>query len=88
MNPGTTNDPQIFDRLRQYLQDEFPNQGVELTGDTRLLDEWFVDSMGIIETVIFIEREFGVTMTRADINGETFQDIDSLVAFIGARTAS
>ena len=88
MNPGKTNDQQIFDRLRQYLQDEFPNQGVELAGDTRLLDEWFVDSMGIIETVIFIEREFGVTMTRADINGETFQDINSLAAFIGARTAS
>ena len=78
----------IFDSLRQYLQDEFPNQGVALAGDTRLLDEWFVDSMGIIETVIFIEREFGVTMTRADINGETFQDINSLVAFIGARAAS
>ncbi len=87
MNPAESNDRQIFDRLRQYLEDEFPNQGVELAGDTRLLDEWFVDSMGIIETVIFIEREFGVAMTRADINGETFQDINSLVAFIGARTA-
>ncbi|MEL7450558.1 MAG: acyl carrier protein [Pseudomonadota bacterium] len=82
------NQQAIFDSLRQYLQDEFPNQGIELAGDTRLLDEWFVDSMGIIETVIFIEREFGVTMTRADINGETFQDINSLVAFIGARAAS
>ena len=80
------NEKQIFEKLRQFLQEEFPNQGVSLAGDTRLLEDWFVDSMGIIETVIFIERAFGIAVNRADINGENFQRIDSLVGFVGART--
>ncbi len=82
------NDKIIFEKLQQYLRQEFPNQGVTLAGDTRLLEDWFVDSMGIIETVIFIEREFAIAVARADINGENFQDINSLVRFIGARTAT
>lgn len=82
------NDKQIADKLRLFLETEFPNQGVTLAGDTRLLEDWFVDSMGIIETVMFIEREFGTEIARADINGENFKDVNSLVRLISMRLAS
>ncbi len=78
----------IVARLREFLETEFPNQGVELNEDTDLLREWFVDSLGIIETVLFIEKAFAVNVSRADINGANFKSIATLSAYIAARLAS
>ena len=75
----------IATKLTEFLEWRFPNDGVELAPDTHLLEDWFVDSLGIVETVIFIEDEFGVTVSRADINGEIFRDVASLSAFVASR---
>lgn len=79
------NNNEIVTRLRTFLETEFPNQGVELTESTDLLDDWFVDSLGIIETVLFIEQTFAVPVTRSDINGTNFRNIAALSAFIADR---
>ena len=78
---------EIADRIRRFLEEEFPNEGVELNADTDLLSEWFIDSLGITETVIFLESSFGVDLSRADINGSNFKSIESLTAFVARRAA-
>ncbi len=78
---------EIADRIRRFLEDEFPNEGVELNADTDLLNEWFIDSLGITETVLFLETSFGIELQRADINGSNFQNIASLCEFVARRTA-
>jgi acyl carrier protein len=75
----------IAERIREFLDSEFAGQGGELTETTHLLDDFFVDSFGIIETVMFLESKFGIEITRADINGENFQDIASLSRFVSTR---
>lgn len=76
---------EILDSLKSFLLQEFPNQGVELTEATDLLGEWFVDSLGIIETVLFLEKNFGIDVRRADINGDNFRNIATLSEFVVAR---
>lgn len=76
---------EIASALTTFLQQEFPNQGVTLTDSTDLLREWFVDSLGIIETVLFLEKTFGIDIARADINGSNFRDIAALSGFIATR---
>ena len=76
---------EIRSLLRAYLQDEFPNPGIELTDSTDLLDEWFIDSLGIIETVLFLETTFGIGISRADINGANFRSIATLSGFVAER---
>ena len=66
------NRTEIIDKLKTFLLQEFPNQGVTLTESTDLLGEWFVDSLGIIETVLYLEKTFAVDIRRADINGGNF----------------
>ena len=78
---------EIADRIRRFLEEEFPNEGVELNADTDLLSEWFIDSLGITETVIFLESSFGIDLSRADINGTNFKSIGSLTAFVARRAA-
>lgn len=43
--------PEIAAEIKEYLETEFPVQGLDLTETTNLLEEWFVDSLGIVETV-------------------------------------
>ena len=75
----------ITGQLLRFLQQEFPNQGVELDESTDLLGEWFIDSLGIIETVLFLEKTFGIDIARADINGSNFRDIAALSGFVATR---
>ena len=75
----------ITARLTDFLQMEFPNPGVELDDSIDLLEDWFIDSLGIIETVLFLEQTFGVNIQRADINGTNFRNIAALSDFVASR---
>lgn len=79
--------PEVAARLRAYLEAEFPNPVIALTDTTDLLGDWFVDSLGLVQVVMFIESEFSVTVSRADINGQNFQSISTLSDFIATRLA-
>ena len=79
------NRSEIVDSLKTFLQTEFPNQGVDLDESTDLLGEWFVDSLGIIETVLFLEKNFGIDIKRADINGDNFRNLATLSEFVVSR---
>ena len=68
--------------LKDFFEEEFPNQGMDLEYTTDLLNDWFVDSLGIINTVLFLEREFAISIARADINSDNFQNIDTLSTFV------
>ena len=76
---------EIAARLKAYLESEFPNDGAELSLTTSLLDDWFIDSLAIVQTVLFLESAFGISLGRADINAETFKTIASLSEFIAGR---
>ncbi len=75
----------LVTRLLRYFRDLAPDPFLELTPSTRLLEDWFLDSIGILETVLFLESEFGVAMQRADITAATFASVDALSAFVVAR---
>ncbi len=76
------NNEQLIETLLSFFNTEFPGTGIELTTDTNLLTNWLVDSLGIVNTTLFIEKQFGVNIGRADIKAENFQTIGHLVKFI------
>lgn len=76
---------EIASRIKSFLENKFPYQDVTLTDTTNLLEEWFVDSLGIVETVHFIETSFDIDLTRADINGVNFRDISTLSSLVAGR---
>lgn len=68
--------------IKEFFLEEFPNEGIDLEYETDLLNDWFVDSLGIINTVIFLEKKFSIAVSRADINAENFENINTLSTFI------
>jgi acyl carrier protein len=78
----------VVSRLKEFLETSFPNPGVQLTSRTPLLDDWFLDSIGIIETVLHLEAEFGIPVSRADIIAANFRDLDALATLVVGRLAA
>lgn len=76
---------EIAARLKTFIETELYNQGVELTEETNLLEDWFIDSLAIIQLALFVETQFDVSMTRADINGVNFKSIATLTELVLAR---
>ncbi len=80
-------DPQsVSDTIRTYLETEYPNQDAELTNDTNLLEEWFVDSLAIVEIVMYLEKQFGIKVGRADITGDNFENVNTLASLVVSRS--
>ena len=76
---------EIAEQLKAYLETLSYDRHVELTESTDLLDDWFVDSIGIVDTVLFMETHFGIDIKRSDINRSNFQSIATLSEFVEAR---
>ncbi len=76
---------EIAARLKTFFLTDFPNPGVELTDETNLLTGWFVDSIGIVNTTLFLEQSFDIFVRRADINATVFESIATLARYVIQR---
>jgi acyl carrier protein len=75
----------IVGELKQFFEREFPKPGAELTEETNLLEDWFIDSLAIVDTTLFIEEKFDVSLSRSDITGDNFQTISALADLVTRR---
>lgn len=50
--------------------------------DEDLLSEGLIDSVGVMQLAAFIEENFGVEISEADLVPENFQSINSLKALV------
>ena len=73
---------QIKLQIKAFFEREFPDPDMELRPDTHLLDEWFVDSFGIVNTTLFLEEKFSIEISRADINAKNFRSIETLSRYV------
>ncbi len=71
----------ISDKIKKFLGQQFPatkNVGAE----EPLLKNGLIDSLGILEVVTFLEKEFSLTITDEELLPENFESIGSLSAFV------
>ncbi|MBW4720407.1 acyl carrier protein [Saccharothrix obliqua] len=75
------------DRIRQFILSELNWRGTveELTDDYPLIKRKAVDSLDTLRIATFLEREFGVKVTDADLTNRNFGTIAGLAGFVAAR---
>lgn len=54
----------VEDYIREYFE---IGDDPDLTRDTHLFDEGFVDSLGALQIVRFLEETFGIQITQKDL---------------------
>ncbi|MEM7292909.1 MAG: acyl carrier protein [Pseudomonadota bacterium] len=73
-------------RVHQFVLETFPlARSKSVAPDTSLVNTGIVDSMGILEQVMFIETEFSVVLSDEDVVADNFDSINSIAEFINSK---
>ncbi|MCA9935734.1 MAG: acyl carrier protein [Ardenticatenaceae bacterium] len=74
----------IKEQIRQYLAENFlfSDNGFNLSDDDSFLEEEVVDSTGVMELVLFVEDNFGVSVADEEIVPDNFDSVNQLAAYI------
>jgi methoxymalonate biosynthesis acyl carrier protein len=74
-------------QIEQRLLDYFGRRGQAPAADTDLFDMNFVDSMGVLELVTFLEGELGVELVQDDMRIDNFRTIRKIAALAESAAA-
>lgn len=73
----------IQQALTQFFSDQFNVEPPSTSTD--LIEAGILDSLMLIEVVMFMETEFSVTAELDDLEIENFLSIDTMTQFVAAR---
>lgn len=75
--------------LRQFLAENFilDDDGATLAADQSLTEAGVLDSMGVLELIMFIEERFGVTVPDEDTLPENLDSVARIVNYVERRLA-
>ena len=74
----------VEDQLSSFIEAQFGYRldGRTLSPDLDLLGEGIIDSMGVMEIVLFAEETFGVTVDEDDVIPGNFRTLTSLARLV------
>ena len=80
--------PMIKNRVESYLRQAVHVDKEKIKDDTLIFREGYLDSMGFIMLITFVEEEFGIKTGDADLIEENFESINAITDFIDRKTKS
>jgi acyl carrier protein len=77
----------IEEILRKYLAENiiFSSDGFPYSDETSFLENGIVDSTTVLELVLFIEQQFGISVKDSEVIPENFDSISCLAKFIRSK---
>jgi acyl carrier protein len=82
VNSVAENTDAVF-RIRQFVLQKFPlARRRAVSNNDNLLESGIIDSLGVLELVSFMQREFAVAAVDEDLTPENFQSINSMAVFV------
>ena len=76
----------ISDKIKKFLGQQFPATK-NVGNEEPLLKNGLFDSLGILEVVTFLEKEFGLAITDEELLPENFESVQSLSDFVQSKTS-
>lgn len=75
--------------VRQFLADNFilDDGGAGLEADESLTQAGVLDSMGVLELIMFIEQHFDVSIPDEDTLPENLDSVSRIVGYVSRRLA-
>ena len=74
--------------IRTYIAENmlFSDNGYPYSDDASFLEEGIVDSMGIMELVMFVEENFHITVEDEELVPDNFDSVGKLAAYIRGKS--
>jgi acyl carrier protein len=78
----------VEERIRSYIAESilFSDDGYRYSDDASFLEEGIVDSMGIMELVMFVEEGFGISVEDEELVPDNFDSVNKLAAYIQRKS--
>lgn len=73
--------------IRQYIASNilFTDNGYPYSDEASFLNEGIVDSMNVLELVMFVEQNFGVKVDDQDIIPDNFDSVAKLASYVESK---
>ncbi|MDH5478288.1 MAG: acyl carrier protein [Nitrospinota bacterium] len=71
-------------KLLSFITSSFPKAGQPIGPDTSL-EEIGLDSLSLVEMLVFIEKNFNLQLVESNISRDNLKSIRSLAAFIAGK---
>jgi acyl carrier protein len=65
--------------MQQNLEVKLPEN---VTESSRVYQDLFIDSIMVLQLIVYVEEEFGISVPEEDVDPAVFQTLGSLVTFI------
>ena len=77
----------IEEKIRAYIAENilFSDNGYPYPDDASFLEEGIVDSMGIMELVVFVDENFGIAVEDDELVPDNFDSVTRLAAYIRSK---
>lgn len=72
-------------RIRAFLERSFQN--LDVSDDEDIFELGFVNSLFAMQLVMFVERDFGISVEDADLNLDNFRSVDAMADLIRRKAA-
>jgi acyl carrier protein len=75
-------------QIREFIERELKRPLGGVTGSDSLLEAGILDSLGVLELVAFIERDYGIGISEDEMMPDNFETLDAIAAFVERRRAA
>ena len=80
------NTEEIKQNVHKYVYDNtFVNKD-NITDSSLIFKEGYLDSMGLVMLITFLEENFGIKVTDADMVEENFESINAITGFVQKKS--
>jgi acyl carrier protein len=74
----------VEEKIRKYIADNilFSKDGYPYSDDASFLENGIIDSMNVLELVVFVEDHFHITVADEDVVPENFDSLRSMSNYV------
>lgn len=76
---------ELEQEVRQFVRENFIVGEASLPGDASLTQTGIIDSLGVLELVLFLEERYGIKVSEAETLPKNLDAVDNIVRFVGAK---
>jgi len=77
---------QIRTAIHDYVVSNFMFGTADVDDDASLIGEGVLDSMAVLEMVLFVEEQLGVAVSDSEVLPAHFDSVNALTAFVASKT--
>jgi len=75
---------EISDSIKNFIAQNmlYADDGFNFPDDVSFLQEGIIDSLGVMQLVEFVTKEFGINVEQREVTPENFDSVGKLTLFI------